>query len=132
MAVATNANIASLNLPHNPLTKITGRPSCTVVMELRKELCENAVSIRSARSGGQRGHLGMIVPANQCNAMNGAQPWVDPSNPGTLQLPADAMQHQITIATNTHNRNTKEWNTWIELSTKLKQPDPQCHGQGVP
>jgi hypothetical protein len=63
----------------------------------------------------------MTAPAAQHNAVNGAQPWVNPPNSGTLQLPAKAAQHQIAIATNTCNFNMKEWNTWIELSTKLKQ-----------
>jgi hypothetical protein len=66
---------------------------------MRKELCENATSVRSAQ-GGQRGHLGMVVPAAQHNALPGAQPWVDPQNPGALQLPANAAQE---LGTPFHN-----------------------------
>jgi hypothetical protein len=63
----------------------------------------------------------MIMPAAECNAMNGAQPWVDPPSSGVPQLPANAAQCRIATATDTHNRNAKGWNTWIKLSTKLKQ-----------
>jgi hypothetical protein len=94
--MAMNATIASLALPHDLLTKITGKPNCAAVMELRKELFENAMSVRSAQ-GGQCGHLGMTVPAAQHNAMPGAQLWVDPPNPGALQLPANAAQRQIAM-----------------------------------
>jgi hypothetical protein len=53
--------------------------------------------------------------------MANARLWVDPSNPGVLQLPADAAQHQIAIATDTCNQNTKGWNMWIKVTNKLKQ-----------
>jgi hypothetical protein len=32
----------------------------------------------------------MIMPPNEHNAVVGAQPWVDPQNPGALQIPANA------------------------------------------
>jgi hypothetical protein len=37
------------------------------------------------------------------------------------------MQHQFTMATDAHNRNAKEWNTWIELFNSLSTPfAPSC------
>jgi hypothetical protein len=64
----------------------------------------------------------MTMPPAEHNTMNGAQPWVDPPNPGVvLRLPANTAQRQIAIATDMHNRNAKGWNTWIKLSAKLKQ-----------
>jgi hypothetical protein len=63
-AVAMNATSASFALPRDPLTKITSKPSFAAAMELRKELCENSMSIRSTQ-GGQCGHLGMTAPAAQ-------------------------------------------------------------------
>jgi hypothetical protein len=110
-----------INLPHSPLTKITGKPSHGVVIQLHKELWKNAMSIRSAHGGGQCSHLGMIMPPAKHNAMSGTQPWVDPPHPGALQLPANATQCQIATAANTCNCNAKHWNTWINLTNKLKQ-----------
>jgi hypothetical protein len=50
---------ATFALPRDPVTKITGKPTCAAVTNLHKELCENAMSVQSAK-GGQCGHLGMI------------------------------------------------------------------------
>jgi hypothetical protein len=40
--MATNATAPSFTLPHDPLSKITGKPNFAAVTELRKELFENA------------------------------------------------------------------------------------------
>jgi hypothetical protein len=119
--VATTAIAPSLTFPHDPPTKIIGEPSCPAVTQLHKELCESAVSVHSICGGGQHGHLGMIVPPTECNAMNGTQPWVDPPNPGVLQIPTSAAQHQMAITTSACNLNSKEWTTWIKVTNKLKQ-----------
>jgi hypothetical protein len=63
----------------------------------------------------------MIAPAVQHNALPGAQPRVNPPNPGNLELPANAAQCQMAVLADTHNHSTKECNTWVELSAKLKQ-----------
>jgi hypothetical protein len=89
-------------------------------MNLRKELCENAMSVRSAQ-GGQCGHLGVVVPPNECNAMPGAQLRADPQNPGALQIPANAAAGQMALLSDTHNRQVKEHNARVDLATKLKQ-----------
>jgi hypothetical protein len=118
--MAMNATALSFALPRNPLTKITGKPNFAAAAELHKELFKNATPVRSAQ-GRQCGHLGMAMPAAQHNAMPGAQPWVDPPSPGTLQLPAGAAQHQMATLADTRNCSAKEQNMWVELSSKLKQ-----------
>jgi hypothetical protein len=113
LTVVMNATPPSFALPHDPLTKITDKPSFASVMHLCKELCENAMSACSAQ-GGQCGHL-------KHNAMPGAQPWVDPQNPGAPQVPASAAACQMAMLTGACNCSTKEHNTWLELSAKLKK-----------
>jgi hypothetical protein len=71
--VATAAASTTFALPRDPLTKITGNPDFAAATSLCKELCENAMSVRSAQ-GRQRGHLGATAPPNERNAMPGAQP----------------------------------------------------------
>jgi hypothetical protein len=118
--MATTTTSTTFTLPRDPITKITGKPSYATVTNLRKELYENAMSVRSTQ-GGQYGHLGMIMPPNEYNAMVGAQPWVDPQNPGALQIPANSTARQMAMLSDTHNREVKEYNTFIDLAAKLKQ-----------
>jgi hypothetical protein len=116
--MAMTATSATFALPRDPLTKITGKPTFAAVTNLRKELCENTMSVCSTQ-GGQCSHLGTIVPPNEHNAMPGAQPWANPQNPGALQIPANAVARQMALLSDTHNRQVKECNTCIDLAAKL-------------
>jgi hypothetical protein len=96
--MATTATSTTFALPRDSLTKTTGKPTFAAVMNLRKELCENAMSVHSAQ-GRQCGHLGTTMPPNECNAMSGAQPWAEPQNPGALR--------DETTATHSDSTSTK-------------------------
>jgi hypothetical protein len=98
----------------------SAKPTFAAVTNLRKELCENAMSVRSTQ-GGQCGHLSMAMPPNKHVATPGAQPWADPQNPGALQIPANAVARQMALLSDTHNRQVKEHNTCVDLAAKLKQ-----------
>jgi hypothetical protein len=99
--MAMNATISSLALPHDPLTKIAGKPAHPAVMELHKELFESAMSVGNADT--RHGHA---CCATQCHAR--CPQWVNLPNPGALQLPANAVQHHLAMLTDMNNRNTKE------------------------
>jgi hypothetical protein len=114
------ATTTTFALPQHPVTKITGKPTCAAVTNLRKELFENAMSMRSAQ-GGQRGHLGVIVPPSEHSTVPGAQPWADPQNPGALQIPANSAACQMAMLSDTHKGQVKEHNMCINLAAKLKQ-----------
>jgi anthranilate/para-aminobenzoate synthase component I len=43
--VATTTTSATFTLPRDPVTKITGKAAHAAVTNLRKELCENAMSV---------------------------------------------------------------------------------------
>jgi hypothetical protein len=118
--MATTTTSATFAPPRDPVTKITGKPTCAEVTNLHKELCENAMSVRSAQ-GGPCGHLGMIMPPNEHNAVAGPQPWADPQNPGALQIPANVAARQMAMLSDMRNRQVKEHNTFVNLAAKLKQ-----------
>jgi hypothetical protein len=48
--MATTTTSATFALPRDPITKITGKPTCAAVTNLRKELCEKALRIDSDAS----------------------------------------------------------------------------------
>jgi hypothetical protein len=129
--MATTTTSATFALPRDPVTKITGKPACAAVTNLRKELCENAMSARSAQ-GGQCGHLGMIMPPNEHNAVAGAQPWADPQNPSALNVSANATARQMALLSDTHNRQVKECNTFIVSPGNITGPWPGVAWLGDP
>jgi hypothetical protein len=99
-----NATIA-LALTHDPLTKIHGQPNCNSAACLQLELCANAMAIHSSHGRGICGHLGMIMPAAEHGVMANAQPWVDPPNPGPLNIAAGATACQIALDKDAHDCN---------------------------
>jgi hypothetical protein len=90
--------VVTLNLPHDPLTKINGNPTCTSVIHHQCEICENAMSVHSSNGGGQQGHVVVIMPPATHNATQNTLPWIDPPNLGALTA------CQIAIAKDTHDR----------------------------
>jgi hypothetical protein len=72
----------------------------------------------------------VILPPNERNAMPGAQPWVDPQNPGTLQIPASAAARQMAMLSDTPSRQVNEHNTRVDLAAKLKQQILHAIGEG--
>ena len=68
-------------LPHDPLTPIIGKPTYASIKLLKQELYANALSVQSNAGGGMYGHLGLIMPATEYNALPDAATWIDPIAP---------------------------------------------------
>ena len=70
--------------PHPVLTPIPqdAKPNYTNLKTIHQQLNANAMAIPSNRGGGQHGHLPLVIPAAQFNAIPGTIPWVDPVHPG--------------------------------------------------
>lgn len=67
--------------PHPTLTPIAERPTAYDIMVMRRELYANAQSIDSFRGGGELGHLGAIMPADDYLELAGVA-FVPPAPPG--------------------------------------------------
>ena len=63
------------------ITKISGEPNLKNVQKLEEETQENASNIDASLDGGNHGHLGMVMPANEYLALLGT-PFAAPQNPG--------------------------------------------------
>ena len=63
------------------ITKISGEPNLKNVQKLEEEIQENASNIDTSLGGGNHGHLGMVMPANDYLALSGT-PFAAPQNPG--------------------------------------------------
>ena len=83
--------------------KITGEPTYDDLRQLRAILYQNAASVPTQRSGGQHGHLGMIMPA-LAHAGISQTLWVDPPEPPPQVVIANPnpTQFQISEANRLH------------------------------
>ena len=73
----------SLTYPFPTLTKITGKPTAVSLKLLTKELFTNARAIPCHQAGGRYGHLGIIMPnANSQALVSLAAAWYDITAPG--------------------------------------------------
>lgn len=75
--------LTNFQLPHDPLTPLDPNrpPSARTLRILRKELYANAAAVPSTRGGGAFGHLGMIMPTQDYEAISGGVAFVDPTVP---------------------------------------------------
>ena len=112
--------VASFPVKHVP--KITGQPTFQTLQPLKTALCHNARSVASLQGGGNRGHLGLVMPAAQYNALPGAVPWVNPVNPPILPDFAgagDANARQRILER--HHRDRQEFTTFQAVDNGLKE-----------
>ena len=88
----------TFTFPHTELTKIEGLPTPITLTKLRSEIYDNAMSVPSTAGGGIYGHLGIVMPAAEYNALPNAVAYVSPNHPG-IQAPAAANATATTVVT---------------------------------
>lgn len=87
-----------LTFTHEELDPIEGRPSAASIAVLREQVYANAMAIPSNLGGGAYGHLGIVMPAAEYNAMANAIAYVTPAHPGAQPAPEGNTAVQITQA----------------------------------
>ena len=91
---------------------------------MHQELNANALTIPTPREGGAHGHLALVIPAAQCNAINVVTvPWVRPVHPGATPNHAGAnTAAQITEANRACKANLEEFQLFVSTEAALKKP----------
>ena len=77
------------------LTRIHGEPKTASLIKIRNEMRTNAMTVPSELGGGTHGHLGLLCDAATYAAIPGTTPYIRPTTPGLLIIPAGRTQHQI-------------------------------------
>ena len=75
--------------------KIHGKPDYESIKKLKDILKANASRITSELGGGGHGHLGLILSAQEYNAVANP-PYIRPAHPGPLIIPHGTVQHAAT------------------------------------
>ena len=81
--MSLSTDTASL-FPHPELTPIPTdtKPDYTSLKIIHQQLNANAMAVPSELGGGRHGHLPLVIPAAQFNAIPNTVAWVEPGHPG--------------------------------------------------
>jgi len=120
MQATTTADIMGA-FPNPSLSPIIGLPTYAAIAKLHLLLNQNAASVDSDLSGGQHGHLALMVSA-AVYATISAILFVTPINPWPHPIQAQgATAAQITEANRIHNATLRVWRQCQATDKALKQ-----------
>ncbi|KAL3939000.1 MAG: hypothetical protein SGARI_001528, partial [Bacillariaceae sp.] len=111
-------NNNSLSYPTPVLTAIVGKPKAATLRTIRREVYANARAVPSLANG-QRGHLGVIMPAAEYLVLAGAA-YIPPPPPGAPPAPLGTVQ-ALLLAQQQYVDAKEAYSTYIQLITDLKQ-----------
>jgi hypothetical protein len=113
--------LTNFQLPHDPLTPLDPNrpPSARTLRILRKELYANAAAVPSTRGGGAFGHLGMIMPTQDYEAISGGVAFVDPTVPTVPNYQGAGAV--VAGDRDKYLKRVEVYNTWRDLSNQLKK-----------
>jgi hypothetical protein len=112
-----------VEVPHDPLLKLDAliEPTPSAVLQLRKQIYDNARAIPTILAGGAHGHLGLVMPAAAYQALGPAQPYNMPPLPDVPPY-ADAESPEQRVAWEAHYKaDLRDYNDAHGLHLQLKK-----------
>lgn len=114
------ATATTLTFPHATITVITGEPTAASLSLMQKELYANAAAIPST-NGSAHGHLAIMMPTAEYDALPGVQPFPVPKAPGKLPTHAtSATGAQITETNRQHDFAAEQFTVYSQVAAALK------------
>lgn len=77
------------------------------------------MSVFGSHGNGLLGHAVLVLGLADCNNRSPGDPWVDPVNPGPLNVPPGATAAQIGLHHEQHSQELQEWRTFDACGKKL-------------
>ena len=111
----------TFKLPYPSLTKLGENepPTARYVCKIKQELAANAGHVKTSLSGGDNGHLGMILTNAEYAALPGPPaPFVMPALPGAPVIAGGVKAREQARAD--HKHAVKIYSTAMELQGQLK------------
>jgi len=106
-------------LPHDPLTKIIGKPTYLSIKLLKEQLYANAFAIPTSLGGGAHGHIVLVLGETAFNALAGTVNWANPAHPATPTWVDDAATDaQLRF---TYNNDLVTFQTFQKAKSILKK-----------
>jgi uncharacterized phage-associated protein len=104
---------------HKHLDKIEGLPDFASLTKLRKQVKDNAASIRTSAGGGAHGYLGIVIsPAEYARVSN--VPFITPPPTEAVAQNLPNAAAALRVAFHAHNEAFRAWNEYQLLEQVLK------------
>ena len=121
----TNFDFRSTHFEIKAPTKIHNEPSFESLTNLYDEIKRCAQNVPSNNSGGNYGHLGLVVTATDYQLVS-ITPFICPVNPGDFVIPnhptgGNYTADKVKVIRDMHNDNVKEYQTVQQVESALKQ-----------
>ena len=112
--------------PVAELPKVTSPPDFNSLYEMLLALRQNAASIATPLAGGRHGHLPILFSAAAWQAIDAANPWQDPVDPGlhpnvVAAWGAAPTQAQIAQTNREHKNNKSIYQTFRNVENALRK-----------
>jgi hypothetical protein len=109
------------SFPHPSISNINGEPNREEITRIHRLLKGNCASVPSTLGGGNHGLLGLAINPNTYQQVVGVA-FVLPNNPGaTPNIPANATQAQIGVATRLFDQQYKTYHETMRTDQAMKQ-----------
>jgi hypothetical protein len=120
MANNSTVNYRELFFEYTDLDRIHGEPNPENLLRFQKQLKANARSVYSNLGGGQHGHL-FLVLSDAAYALISNTPFIRPTHPGTLVIPAGNTEAQIRALKDAHKVQLTNFKEVTGVEQALKQ-----------
>ena len=105
---------------HKSIDKIYGEPDAKSLQKVFKQIKRNARSINSPLGGGQYGHLFMVIPQAEWDALPGTVPVEPPQDPGPFEIEGRLTATEIAVCQKAHEDDKKQYNKYQALQRVLR------------
>ena len=114
-------NYRETTFEYADLTPIRGEPTYDSLTILLNQLKANARSVRTSLGGGQHGYLGLLMSPAQYATIAPHTPFIYPTHPGQLNIPAYQLPHVTQQLTSQHNENVRLFNEYCNVEQALRK-----------
>ena len=102
------------------LSPIHGEPTYESLKLMTNQLKANARAVRTPLGGGQHGYLGLLISPEQY-AIISTTPFLHPTHPGPLVIPAFQLPHVVTATQSQHSEALRLYNEYNNVGQALRQ-----------
>ena len=103
MSTRATSNVRELYFEHKDLTRIVGEPMFDGLHHMLLQVKANLSSVPSTLGGGTHGYAGAMLSVATYATLAPMTPFITPTHPGTLTVPAGATQYAIALIKTQHD-----------------------------
>ena len=119
MMTSSFINVKKLHIELQELTSLHGKPTFDTLQKILTQLKENASSIPTNLGGVGHRCIGEILSPTSYHNLVPLAPFIGPTPPGTLTVPAKSIQFVISLLKTQHNKALKTYHIYLLIQREL-------------